>query len=170
MTTPLWVVNTRLKLQGANFHTDEHKEAKVPRYRGILGNLDNINWTKRNHLTYLMSQNSLLLVRNLLKICDNAFDIFIFTENCSNLFSFDKLKPPGWFILTFEKIVFSLVKHNGMSVKGVEFLKWVDWVLVNVPLTQTHRDAQCIPMWQIWESPLDGGLSGSISLTVDNCG
>jgi len=95
VTTPLWVVNTRLKLQGANFHTDEHKEAKVPRYRGILGNLDNINCTKRNHLTCLMSQNSLLQVRNLLKVCDNAFDIFIFTENCSNLFSFDKLKPPG---------------------------------------------------------------------------
>lgn len=39
VTTPLWVVNTRLKLQGANFHTDEHKEAKVPRYRGILDGL-----------------------------------------------------------------------------------------------------------------------------------
>lgn len=36
VTTPLWVVNTRLKLQGANFHTDEHKEAKVPRYRGLI--------------------------------------------------------------------------------------------------------------------------------------
>lgn len=36
VTTPLWVVNTRIKLQGVNFHTDEHKEAKVPRYKGIL--------------------------------------------------------------------------------------------------------------------------------------
>jgi hypothetical protein len=75
VTTPLWVVNTRLKLQGANFHTDEHKEAKVPKYRGILGNLDNINCSKRNHLTCLISQNSLLQGKGLLEFCDNVFDI-----------------------------------------------------------------------------------------------
>lgn len=37
VTTPLWVVNTRLKLQGAKFKTEKFKETKLPKYTGILG-------------------------------------------------------------------------------------------------------------------------------------
>lgn len=37
VTTPLWVVNTRLKLQGAKFQTKKFKEAKIPKYKGIIG-------------------------------------------------------------------------------------------------------------------------------------
>ncbi|KAK3089477.1 hypothetical protein FSP39_003920 [Pinctada imbricata] len=36
LTTPLWVVNTRLKLQGAKFYTSKHNDAKLPKYKGIL--------------------------------------------------------------------------------------------------------------------------------------
>ena len=36
VTTPLWVVNTRLKLQGIKFETDKYKDSKQPRYRGII--------------------------------------------------------------------------------------------------------------------------------------
>lgn len=37
MTTPLWVVNTRLKLQGAKFRTQEIECSKTARYKGIIG-------------------------------------------------------------------------------------------------------------------------------------
>lgn len=36
VTTPLWVVNTRLKLQGIKFETDEYRGDKQVRYSGIL--------------------------------------------------------------------------------------------------------------------------------------
>ncbi|XP_033749190.1 peroxisomal membrane protein PMP34-like [Pecten maximus] len=36
VTTPLWVVNTRLKLQGAKFQTEKYREKKMPVYKGIL--------------------------------------------------------------------------------------------------------------------------------------
>ncbi|XP_064618226.1 peroxisomal membrane protein PMP34-like [Liolophura sinensis] len=36
VTTPLWVVNTRLKLQGAHFRTAQYKQSKHPYYQGIL--------------------------------------------------------------------------------------------------------------------------------------
>ncbi|KAJ8317987.1 hypothetical protein KUTeg_003078 [Tegillarca granosa] len=36
VTAPLWVVNTRLKLQGAKFKTEKYKEAKLPIYSGII--------------------------------------------------------------------------------------------------------------------------------------
>ena len=36
-TTPLWVVNMRLKLQGARFQTRHFKEDKHPFYHGIWG-------------------------------------------------------------------------------------------------------------------------------------
>ncbi len=38
MTTPLWVVNTRLKLQGATFRTkDLDSSSKTRKYKGIIG-------------------------------------------------------------------------------------------------------------------------------------
>ena len=37
VTNPLWVVNTRLKLQGAKLTTPQHKELKQPKYTGLLG-------------------------------------------------------------------------------------------------------------------------------------
>ena len=41
-TTPLWVANTRLKLQGAKLHTDQYKKrseekSHMIRYDGIIG-------------------------------------------------------------------------------------------------------------------------------------
>lgn len=36
VTTPLWVVNTRLKLQGAKLKTEQYKKMKFPHYNGIL--------------------------------------------------------------------------------------------------------------------------------------
>ena len=36
VTTPLWVVNTRLKLQGVKFETDKYRDAKKTHYRGII--------------------------------------------------------------------------------------------------------------------------------------
>ncbi|XP_060064214.1 peroxisomal membrane protein PMP34-like [Ylistrum balloti] len=36
VTTPLWVVNTRLKLQGIKFQTEKYREKKMPKYKGIL--------------------------------------------------------------------------------------------------------------------------------------
>lgn len=36
VTTPLWVVNTRLKLQGVKFETDKYRDAKKTQYRGII--------------------------------------------------------------------------------------------------------------------------------------
>ncbi|XP_013381941.1 peroxisomal membrane protein PMP34-like, partial [Lingula anatina] len=36
LTTPLWVINSRLKIQGANLRTKQYKEQKFPKYRGIL--------------------------------------------------------------------------------------------------------------------------------------
>lgn len=37
MTTPLWVVNTRLKLQGATFRTKDLEYSKTRKYKGIIG-------------------------------------------------------------------------------------------------------------------------------------
>lgn len=37
VTTPLWVANTRLKLQGAKLETQKYKADKEVRYKGILG-------------------------------------------------------------------------------------------------------------------------------------
>lgn len=37
MTTPLWVVNTRLKLQGATFRTKGLENNKTKKYKGIVG-------------------------------------------------------------------------------------------------------------------------------------
>ena len=37
MTTPLWVVNTRLKLQGATFRTKGLENSKTKKYKGIIG-------------------------------------------------------------------------------------------------------------------------------------
>jgi len=37
MTTPLWVVNTRLKLQGATFRTKDLECNKTKKYKGIIG-------------------------------------------------------------------------------------------------------------------------------------
>lgn len=37
MTTPLWVVNTRLKLQGAMFRTKGLENNKTKKYKGIIG-------------------------------------------------------------------------------------------------------------------------------------
>ncbi|KAL5018700.1 hypothetical protein ScPMuIL_004422 [Solemya velum] len=36
VTTPLWVVNTRLKLQGSSFITASYRESKQPKYSGIF--------------------------------------------------------------------------------------------------------------------------------------
>ncbi|XP_019642038.1 PREDICTED: peroxisomal membrane protein PMP34-like isoform X2 [Branchiostoma belcheri] len=36
LTTPMWVVNTRLKLQGAKFTGEEQRENKPPHYKGIM--------------------------------------------------------------------------------------------------------------------------------------
>ncbi|CAH1274198.1 SLC25A17 [Branchiostoma lanceolatum] len=36
LTTPMWVVNTRLKLQGAKFTGEEQRENKPPHYKGIV--------------------------------------------------------------------------------------------------------------------------------------
>lgn len=36
ITTPMWVVNTRLKLQGAKLETEKYLERKHPNYHGIL--------------------------------------------------------------------------------------------------------------------------------------
>ena len=40
MTTPLWVVNTRLKVQGAKFETENYQEEKKVQYKGIIGKLN----------------------------------------------------------------------------------------------------------------------------------
>ena len=37
VTTPLWVANTRLKLQGAKLHTKAYGEASDRKYDGIRG-------------------------------------------------------------------------------------------------------------------------------------
>lgn len=37
MTTPLWVVNTRLKLQGAKFRTKDLQSSETKKYKGIIG-------------------------------------------------------------------------------------------------------------------------------------
>ena len=37
VTTPLWVVNTRLKLQGIKFKTEHMENDKKKKYRGIVG-------------------------------------------------------------------------------------------------------------------------------------
>lgn len=42
MTTPLWVVNTRLKLQGAKFRTQEIECSKTAKYKGIIDGLKRI--------------------------------------------------------------------------------------------------------------------------------
>ncbi|CAH1794554.1 unnamed protein product [Owenia fusiformis] len=39
VTTPLWVVNTRIKLQGVQFKTETHQEKKVPKYTGLIDGL-----------------------------------------------------------------------------------------------------------------------------------
>ncbi|XP_071496345.1 peroxisomal membrane protein PMP34-like [Diadema antillarum] len=36
ITTPMWVVNTRLKMQGVQFKTDYYRESKHPKYKGIV--------------------------------------------------------------------------------------------------------------------------------------
>ena len=36
VTTPLWVVNTRLKLQGINFETEKYRDTNQPHYKGII--------------------------------------------------------------------------------------------------------------------------------------
>lgn len=36
VTTPLWVVNTRLKIQGIKFETEEYRDDRQVRYKGIL--------------------------------------------------------------------------------------------------------------------------------------
>lgn len=37
ITNPLWVVNTRIKIQGLKCGTEKQKTAPSPRYRGIIG-------------------------------------------------------------------------------------------------------------------------------------
>ena len=37
LTTPLWVANTRLKLQGAKMHTKAYDKASDRKYEGIIG-------------------------------------------------------------------------------------------------------------------------------------
>ena len=40
VTTPLWVTNTRLKLQGIKFKTEDiQKNGKKEKYKGIVGKL-----------------------------------------------------------------------------------------------------------------------------------
>lgn len=43
MTTPLWVVNTRLKLQGATFRTKGLENDKTKKYKGIVDGLQRIS-------------------------------------------------------------------------------------------------------------------------------
>lgn len=43
MTTPLWVVNTRLKLQGATFRTKGLENSKTKKYKGIIDGLQQIS-------------------------------------------------------------------------------------------------------------------------------
>lgn len=43
MTTPLWVVNTRLKLQGATFRTKGLECSKTTKYKGIIDGLQRIS-------------------------------------------------------------------------------------------------------------------------------
>ncbi|KAJ7381975.1 hypothetical protein OS493_037853 [Desmophyllum pertusum] len=43
MTTPLWVVNTRLKLQGATFRTKGLECSKTRKYKGIIDGLQRIS-------------------------------------------------------------------------------------------------------------------------------
>ncbi|XP_067673499.1 peroxisomal membrane protein PMP34-like isoform X1 [Haliotis asinina] len=42
VTTPLWVVNTRIKLQGAKLHTKKYEEHTTQQYKGILDCLTKI--------------------------------------------------------------------------------------------------------------------------------
>ncbi|XP_068717512.1 peroxisomal membrane protein PMP34-like isoform X1 [Montipora capricornis] len=43
MTTPLWVVNTRLKLQGATFRTKGLEDNKTKKYKGIIDGLQKVS-------------------------------------------------------------------------------------------------------------------------------
>ncbi|XP_077997340.1 peroxisomal membrane protein PMP34-like [Glandiceps talaboti] len=64
MTTPLWVANTRLKLQGASFKSKIDKDIKHPRYHGMIDALTRIY--KEEGLASLWSGTlpSLFLVAN----------------------------------------------------------------------------------------------------------
>lgn len=42
VTNPLWVINTRLKLEGAKLRTSKYKELKHPKYEGIIDCLKKI--------------------------------------------------------------------------------------------------------------------------------
>lgn len=45
LTTPLWVVNTRLKLQGATFRSKDLQDNKTKKYNGIIGKSSAILFT-----------------------------------------------------------------------------------------------------------------------------
>lgn len=44
-TTPLWVVNTRLKLQGVTFRSKDLQDNKTKKYNGIIGESSAISFT-----------------------------------------------------------------------------------------------------------------------------
>ncbi|KAK2569265.1 Peroxisomal membrane protein PMP34 [Acropora cervicornis] len=43
LTTPLWVVNTRLKLQGATFRSKDLQDSKTKKYNGIIDGLQKVS-------------------------------------------------------------------------------------------------------------------------------
>ncbi|XP_071797877.1 peroxisomal membrane protein PMP34-like [Asterias amurensis] len=64
VTTPMWVVNMRMKLQGANFRTQQKQESKHPRYSGIADALCRISQDEGLAALWSGTSSSLLLVIN----------------------------------------------------------------------------------------------------------
>lgn len=66
MTTPLWVVNTRLKLQGATFRTkDLDSSSKTRKYKGIIGEqyLQTPEWTIKTECCVIGLTKALTCIR-----------------------------------------------------------------------------------------------------------
>ncbi|XP_022102396.1 peroxisomal membrane protein PMP34-like [Acanthaster planci] len=64
VTTPMWVVNMRLKLQGANFQTEQKQKSKHPHYSGIFDAFRTIIQDEGLAAMWNGMSSSLLLVLN----------------------------------------------------------------------------------------------------------
>ncbi|XP_038068555.1 peroxisomal membrane protein PMP34-like [Patiria miniata] len=64
VTTPMWVVNMRMKLQGANFQTEQKQKSKHPHYSGIFHAFRTIISEEGLGALWSGTSSSLLLVLN----------------------------------------------------------------------------------------------------------
>ncbi|XP_041474025.1 peroxisomal membrane protein PMP34-like isoform X1 [Lytechinus variegatus] len=64
ITTPMWVVNTRLKMQGVHFKTKHYAESKHPKYSGIIDAFEKIIKQEGIEALWSGTISSLMLVIN----------------------------------------------------------------------------------------------------------